>query len=121
MVLYMNTPNKIVSAVFYASSNGTEPVRDWLVALPKDYRKAIGVDIKLVEFGWPIGMPTCKPMGSGLFEIRTDLGKKVIGRTLFCFHKNKMVLLHGFIKKSQKTPKPDLDLAKKRKREIDNE
>jgi len=80
----------------------------------------VGEDIKTVEFGWPIGMPTCRSMGDGLHEVRTDLEDKRIARVLFCFGGGKMVLIHGFIKKSQKTPKPDLELAKKRKKEVDH-
>ncbi len=71
-----------------------------------------------MEFGWPIGMPTCKPMGKGLFEVRTHLGNR-IARVLFCLVDGRMVLLHGFIKKSQKTPQPDLDLALERKRKLE--
>jgi len=111
---------KKVSAFFYISSRGFEPVKDWLLKLSKLDRKAIGEDIKTVEFGWPIGMPTCKSMGNGLYEVRTNLSDKKIARVLFCFSENKMVLLHGFIKKTSKTPKPDLDLSMKRKREVEN-
>ena len=75
----------------------------------------IGADIKTVEFGWPIGMPTCRPMGDGLFEVRTNLPQNKIARVLFCFYEGKMILLHGFIKKSQKTPKQQLNLAWERK------
>ena len=116
----MSGPRKVVPAVFYASSNGNEPVRDWLLSLPKGYRVVVGADIKTVEYGWPIGMPVCRPMGSGLYEVRTDLGGKNIARVLFCFAGGKMVLLHGFIKKAQKTPKSDLELARKRQRDIEN-
>ena len=111
---------KNITAVFYRSDNGNEPVRDWLLELSKDDRKAVGTDIKTVEFGWPIGMPVCRPMKDGLYEVRTNLSDRRISRVLFCFRSEKMVLLHGFIKKSQQTPKPDLDLAKRRKREVDN-
>ena len=114
------TQRKKVAAIFYKSSSGREPVRDWLLDLVKDDRKTIGKDIKTVEFGWPIGMPTCRPMGDGLYEVRTDLEDKRIARVLFCFEGGKMVLLHGFIKKSQKTPKPDLEMAKKRKKEVNH-
>ncbi len=75
----------------------------------------IGADIKTVEFGWPIGMPTCRTMGDGLFEVRTNLPQNKIARVLFCFYEGKMILLHGFIKKSQKTPKQQLNLAWERK------
>lgn len=111
---------KKVSAIFYRSANGNEPVRDWLLGLTKKARKTIGTDIQTVEFGWPIGMPVCRPMKDGLYEVRTNLDDGRISRVLFCFHGRKVVLLHGFIKKSQQTPGPDLYLAKKRKREVDN-
>ena len=72
-----------------------------------------GVDIRTAEFGWPIGMPTCKSLGGGLYEVRTTL-KDRIARTIFAVEDGDMVLLHGFIKKSQRTPKEHLDLARKR-------
>ena len=106
---------KRVPARFYQSDNGTEPVRDWLKDLDKEDRKLIGADIKTVEFGWPIGMPTCRPMGDGLFEVRTDLPNGRIARVLFCFFEGEMILLHGFIKKTRKTPTKELDIALKRK------
>ena len=107
--------DKRVPAEFYRNENGTEPVRDWLKSLSKEERFLIGADIKTVEFGWPIGMPTCRPMGDGLFEVRTNLPQNKIARVLFCFYEGKMILLHGFIKKSQKTPKQQLNLACERK------
>ncbi|MEL6855808.1 MAG: type II toxin-antitoxin system RelE/ParE family toxin [Cyanobacteria bacterium J06607_13] len=82
-------------------------------------RKTIGVDIKTVEFGWPSGMPTCRTMGKGLYEVRSSPASGKIARVLFCIHKGQMVLLHGFIKKSQKTPKQELDLALDRKRKVE--
>jgi len=109
---------KRIQAVFFRSETGAEPVRDWLKSLDKDDRFRIGTDIKTVEFGWPIGMPTCKPMKNGLFEVRTSLGNR-IARVLFCIADGRMVLLHGFIKKTQKTPQPDLDLALTRKRKLE--
>ncbi len=94
------------------------PVRDWLLSLPENERKAIGDDIRTAEFGWPIGMPLCRPMKShkGLWEVRTNLAGGKIARVLFCDHEGEMILLHGFIKKTQKTPKADLDAAMKRMR-----
>ena len=111
--------DKKVPAEFYRNENGTEPVRDWLKSLSKEERFLIGADIKTVEFGWPIGMPTCRPMGDGLFEVRTNLPQNKIARVLFCFYAGKMILLHGFIKKSQKTPKQQLDLALERKHTLE--
>lgn len=111
--------DKRVPAEFYRNENGSEPVRDWLKSLSKEERFLIGADIKTVEFGWPIGMPTCRPMGDGLFEVRTNLPQNKIARVLFCFYEGKMILLHGFIKKSQKTPKQQLDLALERKHTLE--
>ena len=109
---------KKLQAVFFRTQNGAEPVRDWLKGLSKKERGLIGVDLKTVEFGWPIGMPTCRAMGGGLFEVRTNLPGR-IARVLFCVNKGRMFLLHGFIKKSQKTPKADIDLALDRKRKVE--
>jgi phage-related protein len=115
----MDDKLKKVPARFWASSSGSEPVRDWLSALDREDRKTIGSDVATVEYGWPIGMPTCRPMGDGLFEVRSALGDKRIGRVFFCFHEGYMVLLHGIIKKTQKTTPEDLKLAGKRKRELE--
>ena len=109
---------KRLPAVFYALPSGREPVREWLKGLPAEDRKIIGEDIKDVEFGWPIGMPLCRPLSRGLWEVRSSLTQGRIARVLFCEHGGRMVLLHGFVKKSQKTPAGDLELAMKRKREL---
>jgi phage-related protein len=82
-------------------------------------RKILGDDISLVEFGWPLGMPLCRALGLGLWEVRSDVTDGKIARVIFCVAKERMVLLHGFIKKSQKTPKSALDLARKRKKELE--
>jgi phage-related protein len=94
-------------------------VRDWLLALSKDDRRVIGHDIQKVEFGWPIGMPYCRPLGRSLWEVRSDLAGGRIARVIFCILDGEMVMLHGFEKKSQKTPPRDIDLALARRREID--
>lgn len=114
------TSGKAITVSFYQSRSSNEPVRDWLLGLDKIDRQAVGVDIKTVEFGWPIGMPVCRPMGNGLYEVRTSLSSNRIARVLFCIEGNSMVLLHGFIKKTQKTPKQDLELAKTRYKEVQN-
>ena len=110
---------KRLFARFYRTASGTEPVRDWLLGLGKPDKTLIGEGIKAVEYGWPIGLPVCRPMGGGLFEVRTDLPGKRIARVLFFVKDGEMFLLHGFMKKTQKTPQEDLDLAKKRKREME--
>lgn len=94
--------DKRVPASFYQNENGTEPVRDWLKGLDAPERRLIGIDIKTVEYGFPIGMPTCRPMGDGLYEVRTNLPQGRKARVLFCIHEGNMVLLHGFIKKLRK-------------------
>lgn len=110
---------KRIPAVFYRSANGVEPVRDWLKALSEADRRAIGFDIATVEFGWPVGMPLCRSLGGGLWEVRSNLAHGRIGRVIFYAAHGRMVLLHAFVKKTQKTPPPDLDIARKRQREIE--
>ncbi|HVI08757.1 MAG TPA: type II toxin-antitoxin system RelE/ParE family toxin [Candidatus Binatia bacterium] len=107
---------KRVPAIFYLTDAGGEPVREWLKSMSRSDRKRIGQDIKTVEYGWPIGMPVCRPLGGGIYEVRTFLPQNRIARVLFYIDKrDRMVLLHGLIKKSQKTPKEDLDLARANK------
>jgi len=109
----MNKPTLEVR--FFKTNGGTEPVRDWLRELPAIDRKTIGEDIKTVQFGWPLGMPLVRKMDKNLWEVRIHLEGR-IARVLFTISAGKAVLLHGFIKKSQATPKTDLDLAKDRMR-----
>ena len=104
-----------LTVYFFRTDAGTEPVREWLRTLPYKERKIIGEDIKTVQFGWPIGMPLVRPLGSNLYETRSNLKKK-IARIFFTVKSNKMILLHGFIKKDQKIPQKELNLAKKRLR-----
>lgn len=111
--------SKKLQARFYESAAGRKPVREWLFDIDEDDRRTVGYDIQTVEFGWPVGMPTCRPLGDGLWEVRSNLSNSRIGRVLFCIVKGGMVLLHGFIKKTQKTPQQDIDLANKRRREIE--
>ncbi len=108
---------KRVPAIFFRTEAGGEPVRDWLKGLSSGAdRKRIGEDIKTVEFGWPVGMPVCRPLGDGIYEVRTNLAQNRIARVLFYLdEKSRMVLLHGFIKKTRKTPDEDLELAKSNK------
>jgi phage-related protein len=91
---------KKVHAVFYRSKQGLEPVRDFIRALAREDRRTIGNDIATVEFGWPIGRPTCAPLGMSLWEVRSHLSNNRIARVLFMLHQGEMVLLHGFIKKN---------------------
>jgi phage-related protein len=110
--------SKKLPARFYVNSTGRNPVRDWILELPSEDRRTVGKDIQKVEFGWPIGRPHCAPLGHGLWEVRSDLDSNRIARVIFCMSDGHMILLHGFIKKRQKAPQQDVELALKRKREV---
>lgn len=111
---------KRIPAIFYRTEAGNEPVRDWLRAMPNQDRRLIGEDIRTVEFGWPVGMPVCRPLGQGLYEVRTNLAGNRIARVFFYIDKKqRMVLLHGFLKKTQATPESDLQLARQNARKHD--
>ena len=109
---------KRLPAAFYALPSGREPVREWLKGLSRDDRKIVGEDIRDVEFSWPIGMPLCRPMRGGLWEVRSTLGQGRIARVMFCIGDGHMVLLHAFIKKTQKTSAAYLALAATRLKDI---
>ncbi|HTR85337.1 MAG TPA: type II toxin-antitoxin system RelE/ParE family toxin [Reyranella sp.] len=110
---------KRLPAVFFALASGREPVRDWLRALDRDDRRAVGEDIKDVEFSWPIGMPLCRALGRGLWEVRSNLARGRIARVLFCVADGRMVLLHAFIKKTQRTPAAETALAVSRMKDLE--
>lgn len=112
-------PRKI-EVVFYRTANGNEPVRDWLIDLDDAGRRAVGQDLMRVQFRWPVGMPLVRPMGKGLHEVRTSLADGTIARVMFCVHGGEIYALHGFIKKSRQTPKADLELARKRQKEVEH-
>ena len=111
---------KKLPAIFYSTSSGKEPVREWLKNLDAESRRSVGEDIAIAEFGWPVGMPVCRDMGKGLYEVRSNITNGRIARVLFAVVDREMVLLHGFIKKTQKTPPRDLDLALKRMKEYNS-
>jgi phage-related protein len=110
----MNT-EPILTVFFFCSETGREPVRDWLREMEKDDRKAIGEDIKLVQFRWPLGIPLVRKIEADLWEVRSRLEKGRISRLFFTVYGDKIILLHGFIKKSPKTPNQELKLALSRK------
>ena len=103
---------------FYRTEAGTEPVLEWLRGLAKQDRRVIGSDLMRVQFGWPIGMPLVRSLKDGLWEVRSTLPSKRIARLILCFHQGTLVVLHGFIKKTRKTPAEDLALARRRMREV---
>jgi phage-related protein len=112
----MNPGLKRLPARFYRSDSGREPVREWLKALAPEDRRVIGEDIKDVEFSWPIGMPLIRSLGRELWEVRSTLPQGRIARVIFCIQQKCMVLLHGFVKKTRKTPQHEIDLALTRKK-----
>jgi len=116
--LHLIDRSKKLPAFFYENASGRQPVREWILALTPDDRKRVGRDIQKVEFGWPLGMPYCRSLGSGLWEVRIDLTDGKIARVIFAVVRERMVLLHGFIKKTQQTPPQDLRLALKRMKEV---
>lgn len=78
----------------------------------KDTRKAIGADIRTVQIGWPLGMPLVRKMGPGLWEVRSNIPSG-IARIMFTVtgEGRVMLLAHGFVKKSQQTPKNEIETA----------
>ena len=111
----MNGTEPILVVTFFRTASGNEPVREWLKSLPREERRIIGEDIKTVQFGWPLGMPLVRKLNKGLWEVRSGLPDR-IARVIFTTGVSQMILLHGFIKKSQRTPQEDLELAKTRLR-----
>ena len=111
-------PQKI-PLIFFRTAAGSEPVREWLKALPKVERQAVGEDLLRAQWRWPAGMPLCRPLGRGLWEVRTDLPTKRKARVLLCLYCEHLVALHGFIKKTRRAPDEDLALARKRQKELE--
>lgn len=115
--MFETTPKRIISVDFYKQANGRQPVREWLKGLSKEERRIIGEDIKMVQSAWPLGMPLVRSLGKGLWEIRSTL-PNTIARILFVMYEGQLVILHGFIKKTEKTPDQDKDLARSRAKEV---
>jgi phage-related protein len=107
-----------IPVVFYRSAAGTEPVRDWLRNLSAEDRRTIGSDLATVQVGWPIGMPLCRSVGAGLWEVRSNLSNNRIARLLFFAERGRIGVMHDFIKKTQKTPPAEIALAQKRMKEM---
>ncbi|NKB72498.1 MAG: type II toxin-antitoxin system RelE/ParE family toxin [Candidatus Latescibacteria bacterium] len=110
---------KPLQVKFFRTTTGHEPVREWLRSLSRTDKKAIGEHIKTVQYGWPLGMPVVRKLARGLWEIRVPLNRR-IARIIFTLENNIILLLHGFIKKSQKIPTADLTTAKRRLAQLEN-
>jgi phage-related protein len=113
-----SAPDKIPLS-FYRTAAGSEPVREWLKTLAEAERHAIGRDLLRAQWRWPVGMPLCRPMGGGLWEIRTDLPTKRTARVLICLYGQRLVALHGFIKKTRAIPDEEMAIARKRQKELE--
>lgn len=113
-------PDIILDVVFYKTSRGKEPVRDWLKGMAKEDRRTIGEDIKTVQFGWSLGMPLVRKIEPRLWEVRSRISTG-IARVVFTVEDDDMVLLHGFVKKSQKLPEVELKTARSRLAHLERE
>jgi phage-related protein len=108
----------LIQIIFYQTPSGSEPVRDWIRSLETEDRHIIGLDLMRVQTQWPIGMPVCRALGQGLWEVRSNLSGGRIARVLFFIADHRIGAVHGFIKKTQTTPDDDLALARKRMKEM---
>ena len=109
---------KEIPVVFHRTAAGAEPVRDWLRSLSAEDRRTIGTDLATVQVGWPVGMPLCRPLGGGLWEVRSSLSNNRIARLVFFVAEGRIGVVHGFINKTQKTPPADIALAERRMKEM---
>jgi phage-related protein len=109
---------KEIPVTFYRTAAGAEPVRDWLRSLSAEDRRTIGTDLATVQVGWPVGMPLCRSLGGGLWEVRSKLAGNRIARLLFFIADDRIGVVNGFIKKTQKTPPDEMSLAQKRMKEM---
>ncbi len=113
MVLYLNANGQACSRSFFRLDSGREPARDWLKGLSRENLRSIGEDIKTLQYGWPVGMPLARKMADDLWELRSNISSG-IARTFFTVYDRKIVLLHGFVKKTRKTPAKESAVAKRR-------
>ena len=117
--MLMDSFHQPIPVIFYRENlSGNEPVREWLSEMDKESRKEIGRDIRIVQLRWPLGMPLVRSLGNGLWEIRSHIPKG-IARVIFKMIEGEIVLLHGFIKKTQKIPPADLKLARNRAKNME--
>lgn len=108
------------TVLFYRTAAGNDVIKDWLRAFEKPDRAILGEDLMTVQFGFPMGLPLCRSLGQGLWEVRSSLTGNREARMIF-YHDSEaeaLVVLHGFLKKSQKTPRGEIDTALRRKREF---
>lgn len=109
----------MLKVIFYKTEVGNEPALDFLRDLDPEDRKIVGADLRTVQIGWPLGMPLCRKLVKGIYEVRSDISDKRIVRLVFFQHEQNIIIVHGFIKKTQTTPDDVLKLSKKRKAEYE--
>ncbi|WP_420225340.1 type II toxin-antitoxin system RelE/ParE family toxin [Pigmentiphaga litoralis] len=114
----MTAPPAKRALVFFRTATGKEPVREWLLTLSQEDRLQVGYDLMRTQWRWPVGMPLCRSLGDGLWETRSTLAGNRIARVVFTSHRGVLVALTGFIKKTQTTPTAELELARRRKKEL---
>ena len=107
-----------IPLVFWRSATNREPVREWLNELSRGDKQIIGRDMANVQYGWPVGLPLCRPLSGGLWEVRATLPSNRQARIFFGFHDGMLVALHAIMKKTQKTPADELALARQRLKEL---
>ena len=107
-----------IPLVFWRSATNREPVREWLNELSREDKRTIGRDMAKVQYGWPVGLPLCRPLSAGLWEVRASLPSRREARVFFGFHDGILIALHAIVKKTQKTPPEDLVLARQRFKEL---
>ena len=93
-------------------------MREWLNELSRDEKRSIGRDLAKVQFGWPVGLPLCRPLSGGLWELRSRCRASARHPVFFGFHDGMLIALHAIFKKTQKTPAGELALAKQRLKEV---
>jgi phage-related protein len=108
-----------IPVVFYQTATGREVVRDWLRNLDQRDRNVVGRDLMRLQYRWPVGMPLCRALGDGLWEVRSELTSNRIARILFSIRDGRVLVLHGFVKKTRRTPDDHLTLARRRDREFE--
>jgi phage-related protein len=109
---------KPLKVYFYKEDSGREPVLIWLKKLDKPDKKKVGDDLQTLQYGWPLGMPLVRSLGKGLWELRCKLTDH-IARLLFIMHDSKIIVLHAFIKKTEKTPSREIELALERQKKYE--
>ena len=109
----------MLSVLFFRTKSGREPVREWLRGLEREERKTIGEDLLTVQLGFPLGMPLCRPLGKNLYEVRSSLPTRREARLMFFQSGTRLIVVSGFVKKTQKTPDTEIALARARMNEFD--